>query len=147
MPPPVVYGAGFLAGAVVERAVPTPAIPGPVRVAAGAAGAAALAALDTRAMLLFRRSATPVNPARPASRLVTDGPYRFTRNPMYVGMALAYAGGAVAAQRLWSLATLPLVLRWVDRAVVPREERHLEETFGVEYEAYRGRVPRWLSIG
>jgi protein-S-isoprenylcysteine O-methyltransferase Ste14 len=63
---------------------------------------------------------------------------------MYLGMACAYAGAALAAGALWSSALLPGVLLVIDRAIVPREERHLAERFGEEYERYRLRVPRWL---
>ena len=105
---------------------------------------AVLLALDTTAMVRFVRNRTPVNPTRPATRLVTDGPYRFTRNPMYLGMAGAYIGIAVATGVLWALALLPVVVILMDRLVIPREERHLAQTFGEEYERYRGRVRRWL---
>ena len=108
------------------------------------AGIVLLLLLDTRAMLRFRRHRTPVNPARRAEALVTDGSYRFTRNPMYVGMACAYAGAALAAGALWSLALLPGVLLLIDRAIIPREERHLAERFAEDYDRYRRRVRRWL---
>lgn len=108
------------------------------------AGAAALIALDTASMVRFSRKRTPVSPAQASTALVTDGPYRFTRNPMYMGMACAYAGAAVAAAVLWALAFLPVVLLAVDRLVIPREERHLARAFGAEYDRYRGHVRRWL---
>jgi protein-S-isoprenylcysteine O-methyltransferase Ste14 len=144
VPPPAIYLGGFLAGVVVELLVPSPQPAGWLRIAAGAAGLALLFALDSSAMLRFRRSGTSFNPARPATALVTDGPYRFTRNPMYVGMAGLYAGAAVAAGVLWALAFLPAVLLAMDRLVIPREERHLAATFGDDYERYRRRVRRWL---
>jgi protein-S-isoprenylcysteine O-methyltransferase Ste14 len=128
----------------VELAAPSPDLPAWLRIGGAAAGVAFLLLLDTRAMVSFQRRGTPFNPARPAKQLVTDGPYRFTRNPMYLGMACAYAGGALAAGTLWPLAFLPLVLLVVDRAIVPREEAHLSASFGDEYERYRARVRRWL---
>jgi protein-S-isoprenylcysteine O-methyltransferase Ste14 len=103
-----------------------------------------LVALDTQAMLRFMRSRTSFNPARPATALVTGGPYRFTRNPMYLGMAGAYAGLAVATGVLWALAFLPVVVLTIDRLVIRREERHLAVAFGEEYERYRSRVRRWV---
>src|SRR3954447_3222623 len=144
VPPPLVYLAGFGCGLLVELVAPSPELPVWLRIAGGVAGFLLLLLLDTRAMLRFRRHATPFNPARPAQTLVTDGPYRFTRNPMYIGMACAYAGAAIAASTLWPLALLPVVLLVVDRAIIPREERHLAERFAEEYERYRQRVPRWL---
>jgi protein-S-isoprenylcysteine O-methyltransferase Ste14 len=140
-----VYLAGFGCGLLVELAAPSPDLPTWLRIVAGVAGVALLLFFDTRAMLRFQRHSTPMNPARPAEALVTDGPYRFTRNPMYIGMAGAYAGAAIAAGTLWPLALLPIVLLVVDRAIIPREERHLAKRFGEEYERYRQRVPRWLQ--
>jgi protein-S-isoprenylcysteine O-methyltransferase Ste14 len=144
VPPPVVYLGGFLAGVVVELVVPSAQPPGWLRIAAGGLGLAILLALDTTAMMRFRRSGTSFNPARPATALVTDGPYRVTRNPMYVGMAGVYAGAAVAAGVLWALAFLPVVVIIIDRLIIPREERHLAATFGDEYERYRRQVRRWI---
>jgi protein-S-isoprenylcysteine O-methyltransferase Ste14 len=144
IPPPLLYLAAFACGRLGELLAPSPALPGWLRIGGAVAGIILLLLLDTRAMLRFRRHGTPFNPARPAEALVTDGPYRFSRNPMYIGMACAYAGAAVAAGALWSLALLPGVLFVIDRAIIPREERHLTESFAEEYERYRQRVPRWL---
>jgi protein-S-isoprenylcysteine O-methyltransferase Ste14 len=144
VPPPLVYVAGFLVGLGVGYAVPAPQPPATLRIVAAVLGVALLLALDTSAMLRFLRGGTPVNPARPARRLITTGPYRFSRNPMYLGMACAYAGAAVATGVLWALAVLPVVLLVIDFLVIPREERHLAKLFGEEYEDYRRRVRRWL---
>ena len=144
VPPPLIYIGAFALGALGERLAPSPDPSPPLRIAAAAGGSAALLALDTNATIRFWRRGTTFNPARPATALVTDGPYRFTRNPMYLGMACAYAGAAVGSGRLWALATLPVAGAAVDRLVIPREERHLAETFGAEYASYRTRVRRWL---
>jgi protein-S-isoprenylcysteine O-methyltransferase Ste14 len=144
VPPPLVYAAGFLAGVGLESVAASPTPPKALRVAAGAWSLAVLGALDTTATVRFVRSRTPIIPVRPAKRLVTDGPYRFTRNPMYLGMAGAYAGAAVATGVLWALPFLPAVVSVIDRQVIPREERHLAESFGDEYEDYRRKVRRWL---
>jgi protein-S-isoprenylcysteine O-methyltransferase Ste14 len=95
-------------------------------------------------MLRFRSARTSMVPMRPSTALVTSGPYRVTRNPMYVGMAFLYAGLALLLGVIWSLAFLPAVLLMVDRFVIAREERYLEARFGEEYRAYKGRVRRWL---
>lgn len=144
MPPPLLYVAGFLLGLMLEAAFPVPSPPLAVVWAAGAIGIAAWLVLDGAAMLLFRREGTDITPMRPTTTLVTTGPYRFTRNPMYVGMAFLYAGLAVPLGVVWSLALLPLVLLAVDRIVIRREERYLEAKFGDEYCAYKRRVRRWL---
>src|SRR3954453_10478644 len=103
VPPPLVYLAGFGSGLLVALVAPSPELPVWLRVAGGVAGILLLLLLDTRAMLRFRGHETLLNPARPAEALVTDGPYRFTRNPMYIGMARASAGAALATGALWSL--------------------------------------------
>lgn len=144
VPPPLLYLAAFGIGALGDRLASSPSPPEPLRAAAAAGGAVALLALDTNATIRFLRRGTSFNPARPATALVIHGPYRFTRNPMYLGMACAHAGAAVATGRLWALATLPAAVAAVDRLVIPREERHLADTFGAEYESYRARVRRWL---
>jgi protein-S-isoprenylcysteine O-methyltransferase Ste14 len=102
------------------------------------------AALARAFFRAFTRASTPVSPYSTPRRLVTSGPYRISRNPGYLGMALAYAGIAVIAESLWALTILAVVLAVVDRGVIAREERYLERKFGAEYVLYRSRVRRWL---
>jgi protein-S-isoprenylcysteine O-methyltransferase Ste14 len=75
---------------------------------------------------------------------VTGGPYRRTRNPMYVAMTLLYLGASLLMNGLWPLLALPVVLAALTFAVIRREERYLSSAFGAEYDAYRRRVRRWL---
>jgi len=144
IPPPAIYIAGFLIGLALETAAPIDWPPEGVGLVAGLAGVGIWLALDGWAMLRFQRARTSVVPTRPASALVTSGPYRITRNPMYVGMAALYAGLALWFGVIWALALLPPVLIVVDRLVIAREERYLEARFGEEYREYRRRVRRWL---
>ncbi len=83
-------------------------------------------------------------PWRPTTALVVGGPFRFTRNPMYLGTTLLYIGIAILAQALWALVLLPFVLMIVQRGVIEREERYLEGKFGADYLRYKQRVRRWL---
>jgi protein-S-isoprenylcysteine O-methyltransferase Ste14 len=92
----------------------------------------------------FRRSKTNVLPFRPATTVVSVGPYRYTRNPMYLGMALAYIGGALALNAGWPLLLLPVALLTLYLVVIRREEAYLARTFGDAYAEYRTRVRRWL---
>ena len=93
--------------------------------------------------LFFSRRTRP-EPWKPATTLVTDGIYRFTRNPMYLGMATVYAGVALAyLSGLAAVLLIPLQIL-MNRLVIPREEAYLSRQFTHEYVRYLGRVRRWL---
>lgn len=93
---------------------------------------------------LFHRLGTAIIPFKPASRLVTSGIYRWTRNPMYLGIALIYAGIAILFDSLLALLLLVPVLFIIQRYVITREEAYLERRFGDEYRTYRARVRPWI---
>ena len=85
-----------------------------------------------------------MSPYRPTTTLGTAGPYRYSRNPLYIALTLAYLGAAVVVNTVWPVILLPgllLVMQW---GVISREERYLERRFGDEYRRYRTRVRRWL---
>jgi protein-S-isoprenylcysteine O-methyltransferase Ste14 len=100
--------------------------------------------LAVSAAYLFRRAGTTPNPSKPTSALVIRGPYRFTRNPMYVGMTTLYLGGTLLLNDPWPLAFLPGVIALLQSYVIGREEAYLERKFGDEYRAYKARVRRWI---
>jgi protein-S-isoprenylcysteine O-methyltransferase Ste14 len=95
-------------------------------------------------VLTFFLAGTTMFPFASASRLVRHGPYRFTRNPMYVGLTLAYIGIALIMNVGWPLVLLPLVLGGLDVFVIREEEKYLLRTFGDEYAAYKKQVRRWI---
>jgi protein-S-isoprenylcysteine O-methyltransferase Ste14 len=95
-------------------------------------------------LLLFRWAGTAVEPWHPSTVLVTGGPYRLSRNPIYLAMAVAFAGLACAVDSLWLLALLPVLVLALDRGVIAREEPYLQRRFGAAYRDYRVRVRRWL---
>ena len=145
-PPPLYFAVGFLAGWLLDRAIPLP-IPGWRGAGTSVAGWILVVlgvALTLWAMATFRRHRTTVIPRKPASRMVTDGPYGLSRNPMYVSMTVFYLGLALLAGLLWPVLLLPLVLVLLTAFVIRREERYLADAFGAEYAAYRARVRRWL---
>jgi protein-S-isoprenylcysteine O-methyltransferase Ste14 len=144
IPPPLIYIVGFLVGVALELALPIAALPLALAVSAALIGFAIWLALDGAAMLHFRRARTSMIPMKPSSALVTSGPYGFTRNPMYLGMAVLYAALALALGVIWALAFLPVVIFAVDRLVIAREEPYLERKFGDNYRDYKRRVRRWL---
>lgn len=143
-PPPFVYAAGILGGWALGRAWPLRALgdswADPLALLLSLAGLL----LVGSALGLFRAAGTDPLPMRPSTALVLRGPYRFTRNPMYLGMALLYAAVALLFDLAWALLLLPVVLLVIRSAVIAREERYLETRFGDEYRAYRARVRRWL---
>jgi len=95
-------------------------------------------------LLSFRRARTTTVPGQASSQLVTSGPHRLSRNPMYVGLILAYVGEAGILRQVWPLFLLPLIVAYLNWVVIPVEERKLMEVFGEAYKQYRARVRRWL---
>jgi protein-S-isoprenylcysteine O-methyltransferase Ste14 len=93
---------------------------------------------------LFRRANTAVEPWHPSTVLVTDGPYRFSRNPIYLAMVVAFAGLACAIDSLWLIGLLPVLALVLDRGVIAREEPYLARRFVTDYGAYCRKVRRWI---
>ena len=110
----------------------------------GGAFVSAGVCLSAMVVRRFADASTPVSPLRATRALVIDGPYRYSRNPDYLGQALVYTGAAVLANRLWPLIFLPGALALVTKGVIEREERYLERRFGAAYREYLDRVPRWV---
>ena len=96
------------------------------------------------AIRTFRLAGTPVPGNRPTTSIVKSGPYRFSRNPIYLAFSLGEAGLALAADDAWLLVTLLPTLSIMSFVVIPREERYLAARFGEEYTTYKARVGRWL---
>lgn len=142
--PPLVFLAVIVLGLAVGYVLPTRVAPPGLAHWVGAVPAAAGLLLGASAAGLFRLAGTTVHPHRASSALVTRGPYRFTRNPMYVGLTLVTLGVGIAAQSLWVLLLLPAALRVIVLWVIRPEEAFLRERFGGAYEAYLARVRRWL---
>jgi len=142
--PPLIYLAALILGVALQQFVPIPLpVPTAARWIAGVAGLAGAIFMAT-ARFTFVRAGTNVNPMKPAISLVANGPFRFSRNPMYVGMATAFTGLALATRIGWLLVLMIPVLALMHWGVILREERYLGAKFGAEYEAYRGRVRRYL---
>lgn len=143
-PPPLIYAGALVAGLLLNRPRPIPFLPRGLTRAPGLsliAGGFLIGVLGFREM---KRAGTNVDPRMPATAIVTAGPYRYTRNPLYVGMTLIYAGVSALANALPAIALLPGVLQVMRRGVIDREERYLEGKFGDEYREYKERVPRWI---
>lgn len=94
--------------------------------------------------LKHKAAGSNVEPWKPTTTIITDGVYKYSRNPIYVAMAVVYAGVAIAAGSWLALLFLPLCLLFIRYYVIAREEAYLEEKFGKEYLDYKARVRRWL---
>ncbi len=143
-PPPLIYAVTLIVSLLLHRRFPLPLVPRKIRWLLGApliAGAIVPAFLALRGM---RRAGTNVNPEQPTTALILEGPYRFTRNPIYLGMTLLYTGIAILVNTLWPLLLLPGALFVMTRGVIEREEAYLERKFGEQYVTYKEKVRRWL---
>ena len=143
-PPPLIYAGALLAGLLANRRYHIPFLPRRVARTLGwllLACGLGVGFLGEREM---RRAETNVDPYKPATTIVTGGPFRYTRNPLYLSMTLIYGGISALANALPAALLLPVVLRLMQRGVIEREERYLESKFGDEYIEYKGKVPRWI---
>lgn len=93
---------------------------------------------------VMEAAGTNVNPALPSTAIVTSGPFRLTRNPLYLSMLSLYLGAALATNAAWLLILLVPLLAILHFGIVLREERYLEAKFGEPYRVYKTRVRRWI---
>ena len=146
VPPPIVGALVALAMWLVASAEPSSIVGPALRHAITGALVAAGVAFDLLGLVAFRASRTTVNPLRPerASALVTGGVYRITRNPMYVGLALLLVAWAVHLGSALPFVGPIAFVAYITRFQILPEERVLAQRFGAAFDAYRGRVRRWL---
>lgn len=143
-PPPLILLSFLLAGLALDWIRPAPLLTAAAQYALGAVLILLAAALAGSAIARFLRAGTNVPTYRPTTALVTTGPYRYSRNPIYTGMIVLLLGIGVMVDSAWMMAmAIPfaLVLRF---GVIAREERYLEAKFGDSYRAYRASVRRWI---
>ncbi len=146
VPVPWVFVLNYLVGTALESVRPTTILRNH-SLASRIAGTLLMtlgAVIAGWGLVIFRKARTTTVPGRRSAKLVTWGPYRTTRNPMYVGLTLAYFGEAGLLKQVWPILILPLTLAYLNWAVIPVEEAKLKEVFGDEYVRYRSRVGRWI---
>jgi len=143
-PPPLIYLTALVIGLGLGYLAPTPFLPRSLAYGLGAVLILIGAWILISARRMMQRAGTAIKPTIPTTALVVTGPFRFTRNPLYVGATLIYVGIAVAARSLWALALLLVVLAVMQRGVIDREEHYLERKFGADYVRYKERVRRWI---
>jgi protein-S-isoprenylcysteine O-methyltransferase Ste14 len=142
--PPALFLAGLVAVVVISAVAPFGGFSGTVFEAVGLALIMTGLGLNVSGSNRFERAGTPIRPGSRGGALVTDGVFRFSRNPMYLGMAAALLGAALILGSPLALVVVPAFVWVIDRSFVSMEERILEEEFGEAYRRYRARVRRWI---
>jgi len=142
--PPLIYLISLVSGTVVHLVVPLPFLPPTLAVQLGVPLVAVAIALFSYSVAKFRSAGTPVPARKPTTAIVRTGPYRFSRNPIYLAFALLQLGIAIWANSVWLVATLVGAVALVHFVVIPREEQYMERKFGAQYLDYKASVRRWL---
>jgi protein-S-isoprenylcysteine O-methyltransferase Ste14 len=144
-PPPLIFLAGFLVGLGLKWLWPTDVFAGlPAVEPIGMIFAFAAAALALWGFVTLRRGGTNVDPRYPTHAIVSTGPFRFSRNPLYLAMAMLSLGASLFFHVDWAILTLVPVLIVLNIGVISREERYLEGKFGEQYLEYKKKVRIWL---
>lgn len=142
--PPLVYLASIILGALIQLFVPVPFFRQTLALPLGASLVVVAIALFSSAVARFRASGTPVPARKPTTTIVRTGPYRFSRNPIYLAFSLFHLGIAIWVNSVWLLATLVGAVALIQYVVIPKEEQYLERRFGTHYLEYKVSVRRWL---
>jgi protein-S-isoprenylcysteine O-methyltransferase Ste14 len=142
--PPLVYGAAFVMGLLLHLVFPLHVLPTTFARGIGVVCILASLPLAIATLRALSRAHTPVDPMKPTTALVTEGPFRYSRNPIYVALTLLYVGVALLINALWILLLVVPVLVVIRYGVIAREEAYLTRKFGDAYRQYTAQVRRWL---
>lgn len=143
-PPPLIYLVPLVTALVLGAPKPWTVLPGIWRHVAGPGLIALSLIFLLPALRAFKAARTNPKPWKPTTALVIEGPYRYTRNPMYVGFTLLYIGITLWMNSAWPLLALLVVLPLMQFGVIRREEKYLERKFGAAYRKYMLTVRRWI---
>ena len=143
-PAPVIYGTAIAVGLAAEFALPIALLPRPIGLWLGAATIAISIPIVVSAFRALARARTAFDARKPTTRIVTDGAFRFSRNPTYVSLTLLHVGVALVLGSLWVLLMVVPAVVAVHLGIVLREERYLEAKFSVVYRSYATKVRRWV---
>ncbi len=148
LPPPIIFLVLLLAAFIAQRLFPFDLIfqnkvfrlifTGILLMAPGR--------LAARTFLAMRKGRTAFDYSQPTTKLIVDGPFGSTRNPLYFSLLLVTGGIAIFANSMWYLVALLLLFLILNFWIVPREEKYLENSFGDEYVQYKKRVSRWIGF-
>jgi protein-S-isoprenylcysteine O-methyltransferase Ste14 len=145
VPPPLIYVVPLILGLLLDRRAHIPFLPRSAVRGLEWPLIGGWVVLSKWSLQTIRDAEVPIRTDKPVPRLITtEGPFRYSRNPGYLALAMLYAGIAVLRNSMWAILLLPVVRGVIQREVIGREERYLERTFGEEYLAYKARVRRWV---
>jgi len=142
--PPFIFIAFLGVGVILHNLFPMHFIHGPLRNIVGVIFLAYSVLVAGLAILQMRKAGTNIDVRKPATTIVSDGIYRFTRNPMYLSMALLMIAISILISNIWILILTPVFIIVIQKGVIEREEHYLEGKFGVEYTTYKQRTRRWI---
>ena len=142
--PPLVYFAAIVIGLVLGFVWPFAFLPRGFATPLGSVLVVIAVMLFFFSTAKFRAAGTPVPGNRPTTAIVRTGPYRYSRNPIYVAFTLLQLGLAAWTNDLWLIATLMVAIALMSTVVIPREEKYLERKFGSKYLDYKAKVRRWI---
>ena len=142
--PPLLYGAAFVIGLLLHLVFPIYILSTPLARWIGVVCVLVSLPLALATFRVLSRAHTPVDPMKPTTALVTEGPFRYSRNPIYVALTLLYVGVALLINALWILLLVVPALVVLRYGVIAREEAYLTRTFGDAYRQYTAQVRCWL---
>lgn len=142
--PPLVYLVSIALGSLLEFAWPLAFVPRALAAPLGIVLVVAAVMLFIASVGKFRAAGTPVPGNKPTTVIVRSGPYRFSRNPIYLAFTVLQLGIAIWVNSLWLMATLIAAVGVIAAVVIPREEQYLERRFGAGYLDYKSSVRRWI---
>jgi protein-S-isoprenylcysteine O-methyltransferase Ste14 len=142
--PPLVYGAAIVTGLLLELGRPLPFLPRTLAALLGSFLAVVAVVIFLYSIRKFQTAGTPVPGNKPTTTIVRTGPYRFSRNPIYLAFSTFHLGIASWVNSVWLIGTLVAAVAVMVCVVIPREERYLERRFGADYLDYKRSVRRWL---
>ena len=142
--PPLLFMLPMVAGALLHTIFGFSLLSSDINISSGVPFVALGVVLVTWSVWLMRDAGTTPQPGQPTTALVTTGPFRFSRNPIYVAYVPIYVGTALVVNSLTVLLFLPVAVLLIQRVVIRREEQYLENKFGQEYLDYKSKVRRWL---
>jgi protein-S-isoprenylcysteine O-methyltransferase Ste14 len=142
--PPLVYGAAIVAGLLLELGWPLPFLSRPLAALFGSFLVVVAVLVFVSSTRKFQAAGTPVPGNKPTTAIVRTGPYRFSRNPIYLAFSIFHLGVASWVNSAWLIGTLMAAVAVMAFVVIPREEQYLERRFGADYLDYKRSVRRWL---